>query len=238
MNKAIVFTVFNRPKYLERSLNEWSKVRSLNEFDFYFKIEPSDVLDQNMYIIDNFKDSTDVNVLTFVNSDIRGCGKNTWEAFDEAFSKYDFVMLAEDDIHPSKDICEFFSYLEKKYRDEEEVAIISANHEFEGYSETSVSKINIFRGQIWGTWKKYWDTYIKDTWDFKYDSSVDGGPAGWDWNLSLRVLPNNNLKTVVPHSSRSQHIGVDGIHCNEVVFFDTLLKSFKDDYDWKELIEV
>jgi hypothetical protein len=236
--KAIVFTVFNRPQYLKRSLEEWSKVDGINHFDFYFKIEPSDFLNENMSAIRNFKYSSGANVVCMLNIDQQGCGLNTWEAFDLMFKTYDFVILAEDDIHPSKDICRYFNYLENKYREDEEVAIISANHEMDGYSEVELTRLGIFRGQIWGTWKKYWDLYIKDTWDFKYDSSVDGGPAGWDWNLSLRVLPNNNLKTIAPHSSRSQHIGVDGIHCNESVFFETLMKSFKDDYEWKELIEV
>jgi hypothetical protein len=236
--KAIIFTVCDRPDYLQRSLDEWLKVYGLEEFDIYFKIEPTPMLEQNVYIIENFRDNVQSKVEIIINNDQQGCGRNTWEAFDLMFQDYNFVILSEDDIHPSKDICKYFNYLEEKYREDDEVAIISANYEYDGYSETNVSKLGIFRGQIWGTWKKYWNDFIKDTWDFKYDSSVDGGPAGWDWNLSLRVLPNNNLKTIAPHSSRSQHIGVEGIHCNKEVFYDTLMKSFKDDYEWKELIEV
>lgn len=236
-SKCIIFTAYNRPGYLNQTLDKWSEVRGLEDYDIYFKIEPSDRLEHVLNSINYFKTQVKASVEIIINDSVLGCARNTWEALDNMFNKYDFVLLAEDDIVPSRDLAEFFSYLENKYRDDKEVAIISANNEVEGFSSDSVSRIGNFRVHLWGTWKDRWNSYIKDTWDFDYSSGVQGGPAGWDWNLTLRVLPNNNLKSIAPHSSRSQHIGENGIHCNPEVYKDMVMKSFQEDYSWKELVE-
>lgn len=237
-SKCIIFTGYNRVGYLNKTLDAWADVRGLEEYDIYFKIEPSDRLGLIMESINRFKSKVNSSVEVLVNETVLGCAKNSWEAIDFMFQRYQFVILAEDDIVPSKDIAEFFTYLENKYRDDEEVAIISANNEVEGFDSVSISKIGNFRVHIWGTWKDTWNKYIRDTWDFDYSSGVQGGPSGWDWNLTLRVLPDNNLKSIAPHSSRSQHIGENGIHCTPEIYKDMIMKSFNEDYSWKELVEV
>jgi hypothetical protein len=237
-NKAIFFTVYNRVSYLSETLNQWKNVRGIEDYTMYFRVDPSEITERVIDEINNFSSSVKSNVKIILNLEKQGCASNTWNGFNQLFNEYDFVILAEDDILPSTDLLEYFSFLQRKYRDDESVAVISANYEFEGYSPYSVSKVDIFRGQIWGTWKDRWEKYIKDTWDFDYSTGVDDGPSGWDWNLTLRVLPQNNLKTVVPHSSRSQHIGVNGLHCGPEMFDSTQMKSFKIHREWKELIEV
>jgi hypothetical protein len=237
-NKAIFFTVHNRPDYLRSTLEQWKVVENLSEYDIYFRIDPSDVTENVVEEINSFSNAISSNVKTILNLEKQGCAHNTWNGFNTLFNDYEFLILAEDDIIPSTDIANYFTFLERKYRNDEEIAVISANYEFPEYDKHSVSRVPIFRGQIWGTWKSIWDSYIKDTWDFDYSSGVDGGPSGWDWNLTLRVLPENNLKCIVPHSSRSQHIGVNGLHCDEEIFDGTQMKSFKSHREWKDLVEV
>lgn len=236
-DKAIFFTAYNRFHYLIPTLEQWRNVDGLDNYDIYFRVEPSSVQDIVIDEINKFKNDISSEVNIIINNEIQGCAKNTWNGFNDLFQKYNFVILTEDDILPSSDVCKYFEFLENKYRDDSEVAVISANYEFEGFSENLVSKVGIFRGQIWGTWKDMWDKHIKDTWDFNYSTGENGGPSGWDWNLTLRVLPKNNLKTVVPHSSRSQHIGVKGLHCNEEMFNETQFKSFIPIREWKDLVE-
>lgn len=236
--KAIFFTVFNRIEYLIPTLEQWRKVEDLHTYDIYFRVEPSNIVEAIMDKIHDFKNDVSADVFIILNHETQGCAKNTWNGFDTLFQKYNFVILTEDDILPSTDVCKYFNFLERKYRDDQEIAVISANYEFPDYNQYQVSRVSIFRGQIWGTWKNRWDSYIKDTWDFNYSTAVDGGPSGWDWNLTLRVLPNNNVKTIVPHASRSQHIGVHGIHCDSTIFDETQMNSFKPVRAWKELSEV
>jgi len=241
-NKAIFFTVYNRIEYLKPTLEQWRYVKNLEHYDIYFRIDPSEKTEDIVEEINKFSNDVNVNIKTILNLEKQGCAKNTWNGFNHLFNThtntYDFVILAEDDILPSTDVADYFSFLERKYKDDKEIAVISANYEFPDNEQYSVSRVPIFRGQIWGTWKNIWNEFMKDTWDFDYSTGVDGGPSGWDWNLSLRVLPDNNLKTLVPHSSRSQHIGVNGIHCEPEIFEGTQLKSFKLNRPWKDLSEV
>lgn len=237
-SKAIFFTVYNRIEYLKPTLEQWLDVEDIVEYDIYFRVEPSEILDDILKEIESFRSKVNAHTHVIVNGEKQGCAKNTWNGFTELFERYDFVILTEDDIFPSSDVCKYFSYLEKKYKDDKDVGVISANYEFDGYSDLNISKVEIFRGQIWGTWKNIWNDYIKNTWDFDYSTSENGGPSGWDWNLTLRVFPKNKIKSIVPHSSRSQHIGINGLHCDESMFSLTQMKSFKKERKWNELIEV
>lgn len=237
-DKALFFTVYNRLEYLKQVLEQWRRVRGLESYDIYFRIDPSSKTEDIVEEINNFSNDINTDVKVILNLEIQGCAKNTWNGFNDLLSKYNFVILTEDDIIPSTDVLEYFNFLERKYRDDSEIAVISANYEFDGYDQYSVSRVDIFRGIIWGTWKNIWNSYIRDTWDFDYSTGVNGGPSGWDWNLTLRVLPQNNLKTIVPHSARSQHIGEYGIHCDPSIFDSTQFKSFKLERPWKDLKEV
>lgn len=238
MNKAIFFTAYNRPHYLKQCLEQWAKVKNLEQFDVYFRVDPSIMTEEVIEEINVFSKKVSARVKTILNLEKQGCAQNTWNGFNDLFNQYDFVVLTEDDILPSTDIADYMSFLGRKYHSDKEIAVVSANYEFEDNDPHAVSRVDIFRGQIWGTWKDVWDTYIRDTWDFDYSTGVEDGPSGWDWNLTLRVLPQNKLKTIVPHSSRSQHIGVLGLHCDEKVFDSTQMKSFKPERAWKELHEV
>lgn len=236
--KAIFFTVYNRLSYLIPTLEQWRTVEDIDTYDIYFRVEPSEITEKIIEAIHNFKLNINTDVFVILNNERQGCAHNTWNGFDNLLKQYNFVILTEDDILPSSDVCKYFNFLERKYRHDDEVMSISANYEFPNSDPYYVSKIDVFRGQIWGTWKDRWDKYIKDTWDFDYSSGEEGGSSGWDWNLTLRVIPNNNLKTVAPHASRSQHIGVNGLHCDENIFDQTQMNSFKLVRAWKDLTEV
>ena len=165
-NKAIFFTVFNRIDYLQSTLKQWRNVKNLEEYDIYFRIEPSSITEDIVEEINKFSHDVNTTVKSILNLERQGCAHNTWNGFNSLFDSYNFVILAEDDILPSTDVANYFTFLERKYRDDEEVAVISANYEFPGHDQYTVSKVDIFRGQIWGTWKTQWEKYIKDTWDF------------------------------------------------------------------------
>ena len=238
MNKAIVFTISDRVDYLKKTLESWSNVRKLNQFDFRFNIEPSEKLEEIENVIMDFFKKTKVTGSIKINNKVMGCATNTWFSFDDLFKEYDFVILAEDDIIVSQDIIEYFDYLENKYKDDDSVAIISANTKWTTRDPHLVVREKAFNGLVWGTWKKYWDNYFKDTWDFNYSSGLNGTSSGWDWNITLRILPLNNLFSIHPLVSRSQHIGIDGIHCTPEIFDQTQSPSFDSNSSWNELIEV
>lgn len=117
MKKAVLFTVFNRVDYLKETLESWSNVDLIKDYDFCFYVEPSDVSKQITDLIYNFEDKTDINFSIHYNKNILGTGGNTWRGFTDSFKKYDFVILAEDDVVVSKDVLRYFNASEKMYRD-------------------------------------------------------------------------------------------------------------------------
>lgn len=236
MKKAIIFTIFDRVQYLKQSLDSWKNVRGINEYDIFFKIEPSDHQEGIIDVINNFDSHRNSVSTILINEKVLGNGFNSWEAFEYLFVKYDFVILAEDDIVVSKDILEYFDETEKMFREDNEIAVISANTKWNTNDSSAVIREQGFNGLIWGTWKKCWVNYFRDTWDKDYTSSIE--QCGWDWNLNLRVMPSNNLKNINPLVSRSNHIGILGLHCNELIFDDTQSPSFKEDNIWSTIKEV
>lgn len=218
---AIIFTAYNRTSYLTETLTSWMSVENIDMFDVYFKVEPSDKLEEILIIIEAFRRAVNTSTFIIVNKTRLGCSKNTFDAFEYVFKKYDFCVLAEDDFIVSNDVCNYFAVSESHYREDLRVAVITASCPYFINSHVDViHKSDIFIARIWGTWKTIWETYFKDTWEFDYKS------GGWDWNLSLNVFPANNLQQIQPCVSRSNHIGVTGIHCNENLFKETISPSF------------
>jgi len=236
MKKAIIFTVFDRVQYLKEALDSWEQVRNKNSYDIYFKIEPSDHQQSIFDVIDNFDNHRESISHKLLNKNIIGNGFNTWESFEYLFTKYDFVILAEDDIVVSKDIIEYFDSTEPLFRDDDEVAIISANTKLMSDNPSKVIREQGFNGLVWGTWKKYWINYFRDNWDKDYSSDTE--KCGWDWHLNLRIMPSNGLKNINPLASRSNHIGVNGIHCDETIFDETKSPLFKNDNIWSSIEEI
>ena len=138
MRKAVLFTVFNRVDYLKETLDSWLNIDRTQDYDFYFYMEPSDVSDQIEKLIYNFEDKANVNFGIRYNESVLGTGGNTWRGFEDLFKKYDFVILAEDDVVVSKDVLRYFDAVEKMYRDDDEIAIISANTKWDTTDPTGV----------------------------------------------------------------------------------------------------
>jgi hypothetical protein len=236
MKKAVLFTAFNRLEYLKETLDSWSKVDDKIDYDFHFYVEPSDVVKDIVDSIIFFRDNTGVRAFININKNVLGTGGNTWKGFDDLFIEYEFVILAEDDVIVSKDILRYFNAAERMYRDDKEIAIISANTKWDTYAPADVIREQGFNGLVWGTWSRYWSEYFKDNWDKDYSS--DPIHNGWDWHLNLRLLPSNGLKNINPLASRSNHIGINGMHCDESMFNQTKSSSFKEDHNWLWLEEV
>ena len=236
MKKALAFTTYNRIDYLSHTLISWQKVSDLNSWDIHFYVEPSDKFEQVLHLIQTFEETVGQPVYIHANEKVMGTGGNTWKLFDELFSMYDFVVLAEDDVVVSKDILKYFDTLEKMYRDDNEIAIISANTKWHTEDVSGVVREQGFNGLVWGTWKKYWDNYFGPNWDKDYSS--DPVHNGWDWHLNLRIMPKNKLKNINPLVSRSNHIGINGMHCDEKIFDITQSPSFKENHEWQWLAEV
>ena len=237
-NMVIGFTACDRPEWLKESLDSWLETNLSLATSIHFFIEPSDKLDAVVAVIDAFAEKSPTPVIKHFNKEKQGVLRNPWNLFENLFNVQmaTFAVLAEDDFLVSPDILDFFA---STRHDEKTLAICAKNDGVSSNEDPSqfVQRAE-FTGNIWGTWKSIWQKYLRDTWDFDYSSGNqhrDGStinpdlpttPSGWDWNIGLRVIPQNGLHCNLPRASRSFHIGVTGVHCTEEGYQNTCVKNF------------
>jgi hypothetical protein len=210
---AIVLTAFDRPGYLRETLDSWAKVDGLKEWPFIFRLEPSQWTGNLEMMIFDFIEETGIsdNAEIIVNNSVLGVLHHPWVALEELFCDFDFVVRAEDDLVVSTDILRYFEWASEVFRDDRSVAIVNAFTAEPGGDPAATRLSTGFNPWIWGTWRYNWRRTISPTWDHAYTTG-EGGQRGWDWNLTLRVLPQNRLQTLSPECSRVKNIGAHGVH--------------------------
>lgn len=242
MRKAVVFTAFDRTDYLKQTLLSWKDVAAKEDYHFFFKLEPSTNKTRMINRIENFRIESKVNLSLIENPEKCGVLVNPWEALDMLFSQgYDFVILAEDDIEVSDDILQYFNQISENHKDDSEVlAVCASSRELWNKNDnpSNYSKHQAFSPLVWGTWKDRWYTYLRDTWDKDYSTGENGIGGGWDWNIALRVMPQNNLKCIYPEKSRSKHIGIKGVHMVREDYDQSVAVNFTKHNDYIEFKEV
>lgn len=232
---TVVMTVSalpNRPSYLYRTLESWSKVRSLEEWLFRFHVEPGPLQAVCVAMITAWRNNSGLSDVEIVCNEQRlGVLRNPWAAFDSSFRNgTGFVVLVEEDIIVSTDVLEFFLRTSVNYSSRSEVLAVCGSYfgELGDPSETYLAQD--FCPLVWGTWRNRWNDVLRDTWDLDYSSgNSDGSEAGWDWNIKKRLLPQRNMVCVFPRVSRALHIGEYGAHMQPRDFKDSQSPAFVSD---------
>jgi len=228
----LAFTVAGRREYLQQSLKSWLSTDLSLVTAVHFFIEPIEVSECNAEI-DTFAKKCPVPVIKHFNKKKLGVLRNPWHLFDHCFriEGASFVILGEDDFLVSPDTLRFIRHAKDNLGNNKTMAVCAKWVGKDSDKNPATWHVtNEFTGNIWGTWKTQWDKYLRDTWDFDYSSgNSDESPSGWDWNLQLRVMPNNDLHCIVPTASRSKHIGITGVHCTKEVFTDTVAWNFVEE---------
>ena len=216
MKRAILFTAWARPEILRTTLASWDNVREIKDWHWYFSIDPSVQLDAVLEIVQDFISRNDLpDSEIHVNSKNLGVLKHPWHGFQTLFKRgFDFVLRAEDDLCVSDDILEYFDWAEQLYRHDPAIATVHGYTDDESDDISGTSVESRFNPWIWGTWRRSWKKFIRDTWDHNY-STFNGEPgneSGWDWNLDTRIFPQFGLSGVYPKMSRVDNIGIYGVH--------------------------
>jgi len=231
---VLAFTAYNRPEYLKESLDSWLKNDLSLVTSVQFFIEPSERLPEIIQVIDGFAAQSVAPVIKHVNPEKYGVLRNPWELFRNLF-EYQLataVILAEDDFLPSSDLLRFFESTRKQAQPKT-LAICAKNVGPNSDEDPSTFTYDDgFSGNIWLTWADKWRDYLRHGWDKDYSSGLaDGTPSGFDWNIHLRVMPQNGLRCLVPTASRSWHIGVRGCHTTPEGYNETVTWNFvREDY--------
>jgi len=231
-NVVLAFTAYNRVDYLKQTLDSWLKTNLELVTSVQFYIEPSDKLDEITKVIDDFASKCPTPVIKHVNPEKYGVLKNPWKLFENLFDKQlaSFVILGEDDFIVSPDTLDFIEATRKQVNDRTLAVCAKWVGKDSDANPETWHRSQEFTGNIWGMTKWSWTRFLKDGWDMDYSSGApDGTPSGWDWNIGLRVIPNNNLHCIVPTASRSYHIGTVGVHCTEEDYKNTTTHNFVRD---------
>ncbi len=228
-NMVLAFTACDRPHFLKDSLDSWLKTNLELVTSVQFFIEPTDRLVEIEAVIAYFEAECPVPVIAHVNPEKYGVLKNPWKLFENLFDKQlaTFVILGEDDFIVSPDALDFFD-VQRREAQPNTLAICLKNvGEMSDENPSTFNYTTHFDGNIWGTWAENWRNHLKDSWDFDYSSGkADETPSGWDWNIGLRVIPQNGLRCLTPTASRSFHIGTTGVHCTADDYNATTTPNF------------
>ena len=227
----LAFTCADRPQYLKPTLDSWLGADLSLVSSVHFFIEPTDKRDECVAVIDEFAAKSPVPIIKHFNKERLGVLRNPWHLFDHCFriEGAKFVILGEDDFLVSPDVLNFFDASKDEWIEDTMATCAKWVGKNADSNPATWHRTTEFTGNIWMTSGEVWNRCLRDTWDFDYSSGkADESPAGWDWNLQLRVMPKYNLTCIVPTASRSKHIGVTGIHCTEEVFDDTVAWNFVD----------
>jgi len=236
MKKAVVFLAYSRLEYFKKTLASWKQARDIDNWDFHAFLDPHPKTNELVNEITEFEKAINKKVNTYISPTWLGCGVSHFECLQRMFEtlEYDFVIMAEDDIIVSDDVFNYFDKTSWQYSNDSTVLSINT-HVYSVKSGKYITKDPWFNPWVWGTWKDRWIKTIKPTFDKDYTSGTDGAPTGWDCNLDLRVLKQNNQQCIYPPESISLHIGVDGRNSNIHVFQDLVSvgagKSFREKND-------
>jgi hypothetical protein len=181
----ILFLVFNRPDVTKKSFNV---IRSIKPSKLYISSDGPRAGNENdlkscgevREIISNIDWNCEVQMK--FNDNNLGCKLSVSSAIDWFFNNEEMGIIIEDDILPS---ISFFNYCEEmliRFKDCEEVGVISGCNLLNNYESNSSYFFSNYPN-IWGwaTWKRVWK---------KYDLNM---------NNYLNWISGNNLNKLVPN---------------------------------------
>ena len=237
--KTISYTAFNRPHYLEESLQHLVK-NDLTGWHIYFQIEHSTMIEHNLAVIKRYLNG--LNYSYKVNDAVLGCEMNTYQSMDHVFNelKSDINIYLEDDVIVGPDIVQLADW----YVEQDKNDIICLNLLYgscggrfhkkgTNLNKDLIHKVKQFNSLGLILTKEQWITYFKPYWlGRKYS------PGAWDCEIQGEWVENKNksIFTLQPEYARSTHIGrLRGTKC-PIQFHDRtfvgieLCKEVNNDY--------
>ena len=254
----VILFVYNRPEHTKKTVEALSKNRGASETDlFIFSDGPknekavSRVLQTREFIDSvgekyNFKSTT-----VFKSEDNRGLATSVILGVTKIISKYDKVIVLEDDLVTSRDFISYMNDALNYFEENDDIWSISGyNPPIEIPEEYSAETYLSYRGCSWGwgTWKNKWelvDWEVKDYNDFRRNKVLRTkfNLGGRDLAFMLDDQMNNKIDswairwcysqaklgkyTVYPVTSRIKNVGLDGsgTHSGSSVHYVTTLND-------------
>ena len=237
-NIAILLLIYNRDLYLTNLAKTLNKIKPQK---IYIAGDGSDLLEnQKKCEIARKKIEKlitwDCTIKTKYRNKNVGCKININEGLDWFFSYEEMGIILEDDCDPSKSFFEFCRELLIKYKDTENIKMISGNFYYEKKIMSKENENSYFFSKRpgthgWATWRRTWNQnnqnmtgwnkFIDFLWLLKYfnfnlvkshyfykklNDSYLNKIKSWDYQLLYSIWKNNGL-IIKPYRHLCKHIG-------------------------------
>lgn len=234
MKSPILFLIFNRPdttKLVFETIRQAKPPRLYIAADGPRKDRKSEkhLCEATRSIVDEI--DWDCEVKTLFREENLGCGKAVSEAITWFFDNEPEGIIIEDDIIAHPDFFKFCDEMLEKYRDSDEIQLITGrNSFFKGYSSNySYYMSSYFHIWGWASWRRVWQTYTFDAsklskedfvykisqripksgvsyWSQVFDMMSSHSCDTWDYQLYFNQILNNRY-SVIPFSNLTRNIG-------------------------------
>ena len=194
----IVLTANNRPGYLRRTLESWSKVRGVTGHPLVVASEPPH--EDTLRVCHEFSDRLNLELRR--NPEPLGVRDNPFRLLDWAFETQDFVVYSEEDIIVSDDCLEYLAWGRDALHDEVQVLCLKQQWWQPEHPANAVRVVPHFSANGLGIWEDTWE-FMRSLW---YTDE-----RGWDWSITSAIARGEWL-SAVPEHSRSNHIGRIGTY--------------------------
>ena len=213
MKKTISYTAFNRPHYLEESLQHLIH-NDLTNWHVFFQIDYSERIGDNLDVIKKVCANVEWSYQT---NDVKlGCEKNTYKSLEYVFNDLhsDMNIYLEDDVIVSPDITQMADWY--MHIDKNDIICLnllygSCGGRFHKYykhlSKDIIHRVKQFNSLGLIFTKEQWEEYFKPYWlGNTYNTDA------WDCEIQGQWIENKNSKmyTLQPDFARSNHIGRTG----------------------------
>ena len=224
---AVVFTVWNRPRYLRQVLDSWAKVRGIGDVLLDFRCEPGCEESVAMCKAVDFADRR-----VHVNPVRLGDWRNVQQSLDRAFEIVPYAVQATDDHITSADVLELHTWHRDTYVNDQSVLTLCAGRNPEAAEGGPAA---VWRGQIMG----WLPGFHRDKWAMltpRWDESNATERGWWGW-ISEHWCFSAGFYILRPALSRAQDIGEVG--SRPVNMFEWhRSKCYSEDYPQQQFFEV
>lgn len=238
----ILLLGFNRPDTIKAVFD---RIKEYKPQKLYVSIDGArnNVQDENVLVDEVRKIVKNVNwdcdvKYRFLDENL-GCGLGVSSAISWMFETEEYGIILEDDCLPSLSFFKFAEDLLEKYKDNENVFMISGNNYNEEFKFDESYTFSKIAHHIWGwaTWKRAWDKFsigkeyykgvikkglfdsIYETPEQKkfyskiYSNFYNKQKITHTWDFQWNFIISSNLGyTIVPKYNLVTNIGLEGIH--------------------------
>jgi hypothetical protein len=177
---VVSFVVWNRPHYLRRVLDAWSRVRGVDEAVFEFHCEPG--CDEAVALCET---AGFAEWRVYVNTERLGHARNVQKSMNSAFGFTDYVIQACDDFVPSTDLLELHGWHRDRYAGDPSVLALTAGRDVPADGGLAavwrcqlIGALSGFHAHKWAQLDDRWDEGLGNWWEWVDRRWCQAG--GWD----------------------------------------------------------